>query len=79
MVQQFESSGNQNQEVASTIVRRVRPDGVRYVELVTKSDTYSIMLRDGEPFITSSTNSMSFGNLSPADQRLVENALRQQQ
>lgn len=77
MVHQFESPRNQNSEAFPKIEKRVRPDGVVYVELVNKTGTYSIMLKDGEPFITSSTSTMSFKSLSLTDQKLVEDALRQ--
>lgn len=79
MAGQFESPRSQNSEAVSTIKKIVRPDGVPYVELVTKTGAYSIMLRDGEPYIVSSRDTMNFRNLSPADQRLVENALYQQE
>ena len=79
MLGQFESPRNQNSEAFSTIEKRVRPDGIPYVELVTKTGKYSIVLRNGAPYITSSSDTMDFRKLSPADQKLVEDTFLEQE
>ncbi len=75
----FESFGSVPNRPLSTIEHLTRPDGVKVVELTTPTDKVTLMLRNGEPYITSTTGTKEFSKLSPEDQLRVREALEDTQ
>jgi hypothetical protein len=60
MHENFESGSLRHKPLVPILEKRVRPDGVRYVELSTGINKFVFILKNGEPYLTSRTSGETF-------------------